>query len=94
MSQMFLECTSLTNLDLSSFDTSNVTDISNIFGICMNLTNLNMSNAVFNATSYSSMFSSVPNGIAIIVKDTTAKTWIEARLSDVGRTGTVTIAGA
>ena len=94
MSQMFLECTSLTNLDLSSFDTSNVTDISNIFGICTNLTNLNMSNAVFNATSYSAMFSSVPNGIAIIVKDTTAKTWMEARLSDEGITGTVTIAGA
>ena len=38
------------------------------------------------------MFSSVANGINIIVKDETAKTWIESRLSDAGRTGTVMIA--
>ena len=53
-----------------------------------------MRNATFNATSYLTMFRSVPNGINIIVKDATAKTWIESRLSDASITGTVTIASA
>ena len=90
---MFHECNNLTSLNLSNFDTSNVTDMSSMFSYCTSLTNLDMRNATFNATSYLTMFRSVPNGINIIVKDTTAKTWIESRLSDVGRTGTVTIAG-
>ena len=50
--------------------------------------------ATFNATSYTGILSRVANGINIIVKDETAKTWIESRLSDAGRTGTVTIASA
>ena len=60
------------------------------------LTYIDMRNAVFNATEYDSM---MPNGnasgstnITIIVKDSTAKSFIEARLREVNRTGTVTIA--
>ena len=93
MREMFEYCSSLISLNLSSFDTSQVTNMFLMFYNCKSLTNLDMRNATFNATSYSSMFYSVPNGINIIVKDATAKTWIEARLSDVNRTGTVTIAG-
>ncbi len=92
MSRMFSYCRSLASLDVSNFNTSQVTDMSGMFEYCSSLTNLDMQNATFTATSYSNMFSSVANGINIIVKDATAKTWIEARLSDVGRTGTVTIA--
>ena len=91
---MFHECNNLTSLNLSNFDTSNVTDMSSMFSYCNSLINLDMRNATFNATSYLTMFRSVPNGINIIVKDTTAKTWIESRLSDARRTGTVTIASA
>ena len=53
-----------------------------------------MRNATFNARDYEDMFLLVPNGITIVVKDITAKSWIEARLSESNRTGTVTIASA
>ena len=69
-----------------------VTDMRQMFRDCRSLTNLDMRNATFNATSYSSMFYNVANGINIIVKDETAKIWIETRLSDAGKAGTVTIA--
>ena len=94
MINMFYDCSNLTTLDLSSFDTSQVTNMYSMFSSCSNLTNLDMRNATFNATSYSSMFNYVPNSINIIVKDATAKTWIESRLSDANRTGNVTIASA
>ena len=94
MGFMFSGCDNLTSLDLSGFDTSQVTNMSDMFNGCYELTNLDMRNATFKATSYLSMFRYVVNGINIIVKDATAKTWIETRLSDVSRTGTVTIASA
>ena len=94
MGQMFCACSSLTSLNLSSFDTSKVTYIELMFENCRSLTNLDMRNATFNATNYSRMFTAVPNSINIIVKDATAKTWIESRLSDAGKTGTVTIVSA
>ena len=94
MGDMFYGCSSLTSLDLSSFDTSKVTNMTRMFYDCPHLQNLDMRNAVFNATNYDYMIYYVPNSISIIVKDATAKTWIELRLSDVGITGTVTIASA
>ena len=94
MSDMFRYCRGLSSLDLSSFDTSQVTDMNSMFDLCISLTNLDMRNATFNATSYTSMFSGITSGINIIVKDATAKTWIESRLSEASRTGTVTIASA
>ena len=52
MRNMFYNCSSLTNLDLSSFDTFNVIDMSFLFDNCrliedINLENLNTSNTVF-----------------------------------------------
>ena len=44
MSNIFSNCSSLINLDLSDFDTSNVTDMSNIFSNCSSLINLDVSN--------------------------------------------------
>ena len=41
---MFENCLSLTTLDLSNFDTSNVTDMSYMFRGCTSLTSLNISN--------------------------------------------------
>jgi surface protein len=38
---MFQGCSSLTSLDLSNFDTSNVTAMASMFATCTNLTSLN-----------------------------------------------------
>ena len=57
VSYMFSECTSLTNVDLSNFDTSNVIDMSHMFFGCTNLTNLDLSNFdTANVTNMSMMF--------------------------------------
>lgn len=92
MGEMFYNCNKLTNLDLRNFDTSNVTSMGGMFSRCRSLTNLDIRNMAFETvTNYSSMFSFVISGVSIIVRDSTAKTFIEARLSEVGRTGIVTI---
>ena len=43
MSYMFVECSSLTSLDLSHFDTSNVTNMRNMFSGCLGLIKLDLS---------------------------------------------------
>ena len=58
MSSMFYRCQSLTELDVSHFDTSKVTNMSSMFYRCQSLTKLDVTN--FNTdkvTSMSSMFS-------------------------------------
>ena len=50
---MFENCLSLTTLDLSNFDTSNVTDMSYMFRGCTSLTSLNISN--FNTSRVTDM---------------------------------------
>ena len=58
MKNMFSNCTKLTELDLSSFDTSNVTDMSNMFASCSSLTTLNISSfTTSKVTTMSNMFS-------------------------------------
>ena len=69
-----------------------VTDMRQMFRDCRSLTNLDMCNATFNATSYELMFDYILKDITIIVKDATAQSWIQARLSEDYITGTVTIA--
>ena len=39
---MFFECSSLTNIDLSNFNTNNVTDMSGMFSECNKLTKNNI----------------------------------------------------
>ena len=56
-SWMFNICQSLTNLDLSNFDTSKVTCMEWMFGVCSSLTNLDLhSFDTSNVTSMDSMF--------------------------------------
>ena len=43
MNSMFFCCENLTELDLSSFDTSRVSDMNNMFSYCENLTELDLS---------------------------------------------------
>ena len=56
-SQMFMYCSGLTSLDLSKFDTSNVTYMSGMFGECSGLTSLDVTGFdTSKVTSMSSMF--------------------------------------
>ena len=57
MNGMFKGCNKLTNIDLSSFDTKNVTDMGCMFYDCNNLTNINLSSFdTNNVTDMSCMF--------------------------------------
>ena len=57
MSYMFYECRTLTSLDLSSFNTSAVTNMSSMFSSCSALTSLDLSSFNTSAvTNMSSMF--------------------------------------
>ena len=53
MNSMFLECSSLTNLDLSKFTTNKVTNMGYMFAYCSSLTKLNLSN--FNTSNVKDM---------------------------------------
>jgi surface protein len=54
---MFENCTSLTSIDVSNWDVSNVTYMSGMFGRCTSLTSIDVSNwDVFNVTYMSGMF--------------------------------------
>ena len=44
MRGMFYGCSSLTNINLSNFNTNNVNDMSYMFYVCSSLTNINLSN--------------------------------------------------
>ena len=50
---MFSDCKSLTSLDLSNFDTSNVTNMSYMFDGCRSITSLDLSN--FNTSKVTTM---------------------------------------
>ena len=54
MNSMFLQCTSLKELDLSHFDTSKVTDMSYMFCWCTSLENLDLSS--FNTSKVDNMY--------------------------------------
>ena len=53
-SYMFFNCSSLESLDLSNFDTSNVTDMSSMFDDCHSLSSLDLSN--FDTSNVTSMW--------------------------------------
>ena len=58
MSGMFRNCSSLTSLDVSNFDTSKVTDMYNMFEYCSSLTSLDVSKFdTRNVTDMGDMFS-------------------------------------
>ena len=58
MSFMFYNCYSLTSLDLSNFNTANVTDMGTMFYNCYSLTSLDLSSFnTSNVTDMSDMFS-------------------------------------
>ena len=79
----------LQELNLSSFNTNNVTNMFHTFNSCKSLKRLDLRKAIFTSVSnYDDIFALVPSDINIITKDTTTKSWLEDRLK--GK-GTVTI---
>ena len=50
---MFSYCSSLTNIDISNFNTNNVKDMRSMFSGCSSLTNINLSN--FNTNNIKDM---------------------------------------
>ena len=52
MSYMFGSCSNLTSLDVSNFDTSNVTSMSYMFDSCSKLISLDMRNADFSFCNF------------------------------------------
>ena len=69
---MFSGCLSLTNINLSNFNTQNVTNMYSMFSRCSSLTNLNLSNFnTQNITNMSCMFSGCSSltNINIITND-------------------------
>jgi surface protein len=62
---MFSNCSSLTSLDLSNFDTSNVTDFTNIFANTSKLTNIGLLYAL--ASTINSLSSNMGTDIARII---------------------------
>jgi surface protein len=92
MSYIFSGCHSLTSLDLTHLDTSNVVEMGGMFYGCINLTNIDLRKTSFTSVYiHTYMFYNITSGINIIVKDTASQTFIKNRLSEVGKTGNVTI---
>ena len=65
MDDMFKNCSGLTSLDLSSFNTSNVTNMGSMFYSCYNLTSITFGDKadVSKVTSYNSMFNGLPSNL-------------------------------
>ena len=84
MSFMFELCSGLTSLDLTFFDTTNVTDMVSMFYGCSSLSKLALSSSFFNSTSlttydFSSLIvwtdtDSLANFVSVLPTITTAKT--------------------
>ena len=64
---MFGNCNSLTSLDLSSFDTSHVTDMQYMFGSCNSLTSLDLSS--FDTSQTTNMYAMFYNCNSLISLD-------------------------
>ena len=70
MCEMFKGCSSLTSLDVSKFDTQNVTNMSNMFDGCSSLTSLDLSNfKTQNVTNMGDMFYNCVNLATIYASD-------------------------
>ena len=82
-------------LDLSTWDTSRITDINYMFSYCIRLSFIDMRTFEFtNITNKDSVFGSsgnsgVPNNCEIIVKDSTQKDWVTTNYSRLTNVKTV-----
>ena len=73
MDAMFLKCDSLTNLDVSKFDTSKVTSMQQMFYECSSLTSLDLRNFdTSNVTFMREMF----GGCSKLTQITVSNKWV------------------
>ena len=89
---MFGGCDSLTSLDLSSWQPSNLIDMRYMFGGCFSLSFLDIRNfEISNLDTYytDSAFSGVDSSCEIIVKDDTEKGWFESNYPELENVKTV-----
>ena len=83
---LFYKCNGLTNIDLSNFNTINVSKLNMMFYDCTNLKVLKLSNnfQIDDTDNYSNMFDNVPNNIKITTtEDTKDKIISKSNLADV-----------
>ena len=78
MADMFYNCTSLTQLDLSNWDTSSVTNISGVFANCSQLTQLDASN--WDTSSVRSVYNMFYNCSSLTHLD--ASNWDTSKVED------------
>ena len=70
MSDLFYDCSSLTSLNLSNFNTNNVNDMRYMFSYCSSLTSLNLSNFnTNNVTNMEDIFSGLNENCDVITLD-------------------------
>ena len=70
MSDMFSRCYKLNSIDLSNFNTNNVTNMSDMFSGCKSSNSIDLSNFnTTNVTDMSGMFNNISNHCNIISKD-------------------------
>ena len=69
MKWMFYNCNLLTSLDLSNFDTSKVTDMSNMFSGCRSLEHIEGIIDMKSCTIYISMFYNCPKLSGVKIKN-------------------------
>lgn len=84
LSMMFYGCSSLTSLDLQNLNVS-PTNVGTMFKMCYSLLYLDISSMSFDnvgETSYGGMFSGVPFGCTILVKDAAAQSWLSSKFPD------------
>ena len=85
MNLMFSNCSSLSFLDLSSFDIANVTNLSGLFWNCYNLSFLDLSSFdTKNVTDINGMFHKCNNLTKIILNKNYDNTKIINQLKDSG----------
>jgi surface protein len=92
MSGLFYECSGLTSLDLSSFNTSKLTDTYRMFSGCSSLTSLDLSSFNFSKVTYAEfMFDGCTNpNLTIYVANEDASTFIRST-SNFPSTATVVV---
>ena len=81
---MFYECSAITEIDLSNFDTSNITNMQGMFGQCSSLTSINLLNFdTSNVEKMNFMFShcSSLTSLDLLDFDTSKVTWMNEMFS-------------
>ena len=83
MQYMFYYCEKTASLVIRGLNTSNVTNMQYMFNNCKALQLLDIREFDFTkVTSYSRMFDGVPSSCVIVVKDYTAKSWINNKFAN------------